>query len=104
MTNLEAVIAVVTLPVSSYPSISIEKALLDNGLSATETYEAANSKLVGIAGIRVLRGLLALSEIAEGDFKLGISTTGILALIRGIEIENGLIAAGPVIRNKSGLW
>lgn len=102
MTNLEAAIAVITVPVSSYPSVSVEKALADQGLQPAGVYDSSNAKGIDFAAIKVLRGMLALTKISEGGFELQFSTEGIKAILIGLE-EQYSVTTGPTIRARQ-LW
>lgn len=97
MTNLEAIYAAIGIPGASDGSVT--KALLDNGLNAAETY-IPNDANVDRAALQVLKQMLGLQSLSEGDYSV---TYAIKDRIQQIEDDLGL-GSGAKIRNKSYMW
>lgn len=90
MTNSEALQAVVDL---SYQidSLGLQKALLDQSLSATDDYTSANRRGVDIAAADVIWALVSSSDIDEGSFKLTLADRKVLIAKRSaILLQYGL--------------
>lgn len=67
MTNKEALTAVVQ---ASVPDLALEKALLDQGVTAADNYSAASSSSIDLAAVAVLQGLLSAQDISEGGYSI----------------------------------
>lgn len=97
MTNLEAITASIGIPGASDGSIT--KALLDYGLDPAATY-TANDTNIDKAALQVLKQMLGLQSIQEGDYSV---TYAIKDRIQQIEDDLGL-GSGAKIRDKSYMW
>lgn len=78
MTNLEALTAVVNIP--GIPATTLEKACIDRGITAGSVYNTTIKKLVDLAAVDVLRGVVVEGE-SEGGFRYNISIESLRARI-----------------------
>ena len=67
MTNKEALIAVLRV---SVPDNTLEKALLDQGVTGASTYSAASAQIIDLCAIDVLVGLLSEPDVSEGGYSI----------------------------------
>ncbi len=90
MNNKEALIADIEPYTPS--GLTIQKALMDNGLTAEDTYVADNKKDIAKAAICVLRKLIVLSSESIGKSSQSYNVAELERRIKGIIKENGLNA------------
>lgn len=98
MTNLEAITASIGVP--GFNDLAVQKALIDVGLSSGDEYTAGN-QLIDKAALKVLKGMLGLQQIQEGDYSI---VYAIKDRIKAIEDDLGLPGDRPLVRNKSYMW
>lgn len=67
MTNKEALQAVIQATV---PDLSLEKALLDQGITGAEPYAATGATVIDLAAVAVLQGLLSAQDVSEGGYSV----------------------------------
>ncbi len=96
MTNLEAITAAIGIP--GFSDLAVQKALLDAGLDPAGTY-IANDVSVTKAALVVLKGMLGLQQIQEGDYSI---TYAIKERIAAIEDELGI--GNDRVQNASFFW
>lgn len=100
MTNKEALSAVVQVSVDD---LTLEKALLDQGLNTGATYTSDKASTINLAAIDVLEGLLSRPNISEGGFTESFDRAAIQKRIDALKNKNGIVA-GAVIRDASNKW
>jgi uncharacterized protein DUF6706 len=100
MTNLEAITASIGIPIPPYSESSLQKALLDAGLDPAGIYSIDSKTTISYAALVVIKGLLGLKSIQEGDFAVVYDLQGRL---KQIESDLGL-ATGAIVRNASCYW
>lgn len=89
---------------------SIEKALTDAGLGASDTYDpTAHKTAVAKVVITILRRLLSLSSENEGGFSQSYSIEGLKKYLKLYAAENGLSdlvedTISDTINDKSDIW
>lgn len=98
MTNLEAITASIGIP--GFSDGAVTKALLDAGLDPSGSYDPATTKRIDAAALVVLKGMLGLEEIQEGDYAVKYT---IEKRIKQIEKDLGL-TTGATVRNASCYW
>ena len=96
MTNLEAITASIGIP--GFSDLAVQKALIDLGLLSSDTYIAGNI-LIDKAALVVLKGMLGLRQIQEGDYSI---VYAIKERIAAIEDDLGIGARN--VRNASFYW
>ncbi len=103
MTNKEAAINAVQM--TGYSDGAIEKALIDAGITGSDTYVVAGMKDVDLVAIEVLKGMLGVESISEGGFRIGYSIEGVKARLRYFSDKYGIVIEGlnPTIR-KASFW
>lgn len=67
MTNKEALVAVLRINV---PDNSLEKAMIDRGVTAADTYDKANERNIDLCAVDVLHGLLSDPNVSEGGYSI----------------------------------
>lgn len=97
MTNLEAITASIGIP--GFSDGAVTKALLDAGLDPSGIYTAGNTS-IDLAALVVLKGMLGLQQIQEGDYSI---TYAIKDRIKQIQDDLGL-TTGATVRNASCYW
>ncbi len=104
MTIREATIAAIQLP--GAPESSIDLALINQGVGdSTVIYNVTMKPQAYMAAIEVLKGMLGLAGIDEGQYSIKYDTDGILARIKFLEGELGEEDTGqPVIRDATNRW
>ena len=89
---------------------SIEKALADAELGATDNYNPAEHKTaVAKVVITILRRLLSLSSESEGGFSQAYSIDGLKKYLKLFAAENGLSdlvedTTDDAVNDKSDIW
>jgi hypothetical protein len=78
MTNKEALIGVLRVNV---PDNTLEKALLDQGVTGASTYTANNLKSIDLAAIDVFVGLLSEPDVSEGGYSIRYDRDAVLKLV-----------------------
>lgn len=97
MTNLEAITYSIGIP--GYSEGALQKALLDAGLNPDDAY-TANNKSIDQAALVVLKAMLGIQSIQEGDYQIQYA---IKDRIKAIQTDLGL-TAGATVRNASCYW
>jgi hypothetical protein len=100
MTNKEALVAVIQISVNDN---TLEKALLDQGITSSSNYTAANTSKIDIAAIAVLEGVRSAPDISEGGFSIRYDRPAIERKIEALKHKTGL-ASGSEIRDASDRW
>lgn len=104
MTNKEALIAVLRV---SVPDNTLEKALLDQGVTGASTYSATNAQSIDLCAIDVLAGLLAEPDVSEGGYSIRYDrkavTDLLLFLARKHNVTSVLNQLKPTVTGKS-VW
>jgi hypothetical protein len=95
MTNKEAVIA--TIQITGFPDAGVNKALLDAGIDETVNYSVGNKKIIDLAAIEVLQGMLAVASVSEGSYSISYSIAGVQARISYLSGLHG-ISTQPKVR------
>lgn len=67
MTNKEAVVAVIGVTGNDN---TIEKALMDAGITSDDVYSSSNVKQIDMAAISVLETMLATKSVSEGGYSV----------------------------------
>jgi hypothetical protein len=88
MTISEALAA--TVLIENIPADSFEKALIDVGLTGSDTYTTDDKVTVNTAALSVLNGLL-YSSISEGGYSISFDRSAIEARIKAL-------GGGPKVR------
>lgn len=101
MTNKEALEAVVQVSVSSNV---LEKALLDQSVSAAGNYTASNSEAIDKAAIAVLEGLLSAPNVSEGGFSVSYDRAAISRRVTALYNKLGISPSANVVRDASNRW
>lgn len=96
MTNLEAIIAEISIP--GYNTGSVTKALLDAGIDPDGLYTAKNLGITN-AALVVLRQMLGIKEIQEGGYQI---VYDIKARISALEDQLGI--GSRYVQNASWRW
>ena len=102
MTKKEALIAVLQL---SVPDITLEKAMIDKGITGSDAYTSSAEEEVDLCAIRILQGLMATPDVSEGDLSLKydrkyIQST-LLFLAQKWKVSEILDAGKPTVTGRS---
>lgn len=98
MTTKQAIEAAVA-GIPNVSSNSIDKAIIDAGLSGAEVYSIAYLDTVNAAAVMVLSGLL-VSSISEGGYSISIDRKAVEARIAKL----GDVGGVPEVRMIGDLW
>jgi hypothetical protein len=104
MTNLEALQAKVGYPLATNTFIL---ALINRGLSQTETYVAANMRLLELSQADCLKTLISSPNVSEGGYSLSASDKASIRKLADCiyskwgESQN---VSNPVIRDLTDRW
>jgi hypothetical protein len=102
MTNKEALVAVVQVSVDDNV---LEKALLDQTITSSETYAAIKSSNINKAAIDVLEGLLSRADVSEGGFSEKFDRSAIEKRLNRLYEKEGLTSTSQaVIIDRSNRW
>lgn len=102
MTNKEALVAVIQCSVDDN---TLLKALLDQDVSDSGTYDKANASSINKAAIDVLEGLLSRADVSEGGFSESFDRSAIEKRLNLLYKKEGLTKPGTaVIRDVSNRW
>lgn len=99
MTNKEALIANVGF---SVPDNMVEKAMIDNDVTGSETYVKANAESVDLCTIPILQRVLSEPDVAEGGYKINFDRSAVQARLDTL-LDDYEIKAGPTVTGKS-VW
>lgn len=87
MTNKEALIAVVRV---SVPDNSLEKAMIDNSVSATTDYTSTEAESIDKCAIAVLEGLLSDPDVSEGGYSINFDRKAVQDRISILKSKYGI--------------
>lgn len=104
MTIKEALIAVLRV---NLPDNSLEKALLDQGITGSSTYTAADAKAVDYCAMDLLLGLLSEPDVSEGGYSVKYDRAAVLNYVKSLAKKHGrediLKGLVPTVTSKS-VW
>lgn len=104
MTKKEALVASLQV---SVPDITLEKALLDNGITGSDLYTADAAKDIDLCAVQILQGLYAVPNISEGGMSISYNREGIrsalLYLAKKHSLSDILSQYQPTVTGKS-VW
>lgn len=98
MTNLEALQATLGF---SLDSTSIDKALIDAGITGSSTYTVSMKTSINIVALDLLQLLLSTPDIMEGDYSVKYDRGAIEARINILSNILGIIVLQPTIKGVS---
>jgi hypothetical protein len=102
MTNKEALAAVIQTDVDDN---ILDKSFLDQNVTSSDLYVAANSRSIDLCAIAVLEGLLSTPNISEGGSSVNYDRNAILNRIKSLYNKVGLtMPSGATVSDKSSVW
>lgn len=104
MTNLEALKSIIG---GNYPfdNNMYSKALIDQGISETDTYSILNIKPIDLAYAGLIQTLIVSPDIGEGSYKLTVADRADLIKIRtAILNKYGLSESTGFVKDRSDIW
>jgi hypothetical protein len=87
MTKKEALIAVLQVTI---PDISLEKALIDQGITGSESYSLSSEKEIDLCAISIYRALLAVPDLKEGDMSISYDRQGLQSVLLSLATKHGV--------------
>jgi hypothetical protein len=101
MTKKEALIAVIRVNV---PDNTIEKAMIDNDVTGSQTYSKSSEKEIDICAIAILKGLLSEPDVTEGGYSIRYDRAAVEKQIGYLSEKHGLTdTAAPTVTGRT-VW
>lgn len=100
MTNKEALVAALMVSVSDN---SLEKAMIDGGVTSAAQYTLSDAKAIDLCVINVLQSVLSSPNISEGGYSIEHDRPALQARLVQLQQKHGLISTGPKVKAKS-VW
>jgi hypothetical protein len=101
MTKKAALTASVLVDV---PDDSIEKVLIDKGITGTDNYTADDAKDVDLMAIDVLTSLLSIADVSEGGYSVRYDRKSIMDRLNFLNAKHGLVAYGRPTATMRNVW
>lgn len=99
MTNKEALIAAVGFTV---PDNMIEKAMIDNEVTGTNTYTIDDAESIDLCVIPILQWALSQPNVSEGGYSLSFNREAVQARLDTL-LEDNELSSMSSVRGKS-VW
>jgi hypothetical protein len=102
MTNKEALIAALQLTVDD---MALEKALIDQQVTGSETYQRDNATAIDQCAIEVLQGILSAPDVSEGGYSVKYDRGAVQQRLSYLLDKNGLSnSLTPKVKDASNRW
>jgi hypothetical protein len=104
MTKKEALIAILQV---SVPEITVEKAMIDQGITGSESYSLSSEKDIDLCAVKILQWLQSVPNISEGGMSITHNLEGIKSVLLSLAKKHSLTEIlsefKPSVTGKS-LW
>jgi hypothetical protein len=102
MTNKEALIAALQLTADDS---TLEKALIDQEVTGSDTYVKDNATAIDQCAIEVLQGILSTPDVSEGGYSVKYDRDAVKARLSYLLDKNGLSnSLTPKVKDASNRW